>query len=197
MMNGESCMTGSSPTRRSVFLVGFMGAGKSTVGQALASRLGWAFYDLDLIIEERERTSVADLFAAAGEAGFRELERVALADLLENELRQADSVVALGGGTFAQAENRKILRRFEAMTVLLNAPLEELRRRCNESGGQRPLAREGAQFEQLFESRRGAYNLADFQVETGGKAVEDVVAEIEQWISTANSDQVRKAEVRQ
>lgn len=188
-------------------MVGFMGAGKSTVGRILASRLGWAFYDLDLVIEEREGTSVANLFAAAGEARFRELERVALANLLENELRQSDSVVALGGGTFAQAENRKILERFAAMTVLLNAPLEELRRRCNESGGQRPLAREGAQFEQLFESRRVAYNLAGFQVETGGKAVEDVVAEIERWVNVAktnaakidaaNSDQVRKAEVRQ
>src|SRR5438552_1872746 len=166
-------MSGASPTRRSVFLIGFMGAGKSTVGRILAQRLGWAFYDLDLIIEAREQASVASIFAAAGEARFRELEKAALADLLEKELRRADSVVALGGGTFAQAENRKILQIFGARTVLLSAPLEELRRRCNESDSQRPLAQEAARFEQLLESRRGAYNLADFRVETGDKAVED------------------------
>jgi shikimate kinase len=191
-------MSGAPPTRQSVFLIGFMGAGKSTVGRILAQRLGWAFYDLDLIIEAREQTSVANIFAAAGEARFRELEKAALADLLEKELQRADAVVALGGGTFAQIENRKILQIFGARTVLLNAPLEELRRRCNESGSQRPLALEMARFEQLFERRRDVYNLADFQVETGGKAVEDVVAEIEQWVGAANKDhQVQKLEVRQ
>jgi shikimate kinase len=174
-----------------------MGAGKSTVGRILAQRLGWAFYDLDLIIEARQQASVANIFAAAGEARFRELEKAALADLLEKELQQADAVVALGGGTFAQTENRKILQIFGARTVLLNAPLEELRKRCNESGSQRPLALEVARFEQLFESRRDVYSLADFQVETGGKAVEDVVAEIEQWVGAANKDhQVQKLEVR-
>ena len=165
-----------------------MGAGKSTVGRILAARLGWAFYDLDLVIEARERASVPDLFAAAGEARFREVERAALAHLLETDLRRTDSVVALGGGTFAQTENRKILERFAATTVLLNAPLEELRRRCSEGGSQRPLAQEAARFAQLFESRRGAYNLADFQVETGGKAVEEVVAEIELWINTGKTN---------
>jgi shikimate kinase len=190
-------MSGASPTRHSIFLIGFMGAGKSTVGRILAQRLGWAFYDLDLIIEAREQASVANIFAAAGEARFRELEKAALADLLEKELQRADAVVALGGGTFAQMENRKILQIFGARTVLLNAPLEELRRRCNEAGSQRPLALEVARFEQLFESRRDVYSLADFQVETGGKAVEDVVAEIEQWVGAANKDhQVQKLEVR-
>ena len=191
-------MTGPSPTRRSVFLIGFMGAGKSTVGRLLAQRLGWPFYDLDSVIEAREQIGVADIFAASGEARFRELERTALSDLLKNELRHTDSVVALGGGAFAQTENRKILQFFSARTVLLNAPIEELRRRCNESGNQRPLAKEFKRFEQLFENRRDAYNLADFQVETGGKAVEDVVTEIAQWVNAAKVDrQVQKLEVRQ
>jgi len=163
----------------------------------LAQRLGWAFYDLDLVIEAREQTSVTELFAAAGEAKFRELERTALEDLLENELGHVEAVVALGGGTFIQVENRKILQHFEASTVLLNAPLEELRRRCNESGNQRPLAQDG-RFEQLFESRRAAYNLADFQVETGSKSVEEVVTEIERWVNMAKANTAKtKREVGQ
>jgi shikimate kinase len=175
-----------------------MGAGKSTVGRILAQRLGWAFYDLDLMIEARERSSVAKIFATAGEARFRELEKAGLANLLEKELQHSDAVVALGGGAFAQTENREILQFFGARTVLLNAPLEELRRRCHESGNQRPLAGDMARFKQLFESRRDAYSLADFRVETGGKAAEDVVTEIERWVRTANTGrQVQKLEVRQ
>jgi shikimate kinase len=175
-----------------------MGAGKSTVGRILAQRLGWAFYDLDMIIESREQTSIAIIFATAGEPRFRELERTTLAGLLQNELRRDDAVVALGGGAFAQAENRKILQSHGARTVWLRAPIEELRRRCSESGSQRPLAADTARFEQLFESRRDAYGLADFRIETGGKSVEDVVAEIERWIGECNFDRKsQKLEVRQ
>jgi len=175
-----------------------MGAGKSTVGRILAQRLGWAFYDLDVIIESREQTSIDRIFTTLGEPRFRQLEREALAVLLQNELRRSDAVVALGGGAFAQAENRKILQLHGARTVLLNAPIEELRRRCVESGGQRPLAGDAARFEKLFESRRDAYGLADFRVETGGKAVDEVVAEIERWVSAASADRkIQKLEVRQ
>jgi shikimate kinase len=189
-------MTGAPPIR-SVFLVGFMGAGKSTVGRILAQRLAWAFYDLDMVIEAQEKMSVATIFATAGEPRFRELERAALAKLLQNELRRADAVVALGGGAFAQAENRKILQLYGARTVWLSAPIEELRRRCSESGSQRPLAADVARFEQLFESRRDAYGLADFRVETGGKPVEDVVAEIERWVNESNSNRkIQKLEAR-
>ncbi len=197
-IDDQRSMTGPAPTRRSVFLIGFMGAGKSTVGRILAQRLGWKFYDLDLVIEAQEHTSVADIFATHGEVRFRALETVALADLLEKELRLSDAVVALGGGAFAQSENRKILQLFGARTVLLSAPLEELRRRCNESGTQRPLASDPARFEQLFEGRRDAYDQSDFRVETGGKPVEDVVAQIERWVSMAQDvRQVQKLEVRQ
>jgi len=170
-------MPGSPTTRHSIFLVGFMGAGKSTVGRMLAERLGWEFYDLDTIIEAREQKTVANIFAQSGEARFRELERAALIALL-SDLRE-HTVVALGGGAFAQPENRKILERHGARTVFLNAPIEELRRRCSETGSQRPLAVDAGRFTRLFESRREAYGLADFRVETGGKTVDEVASEIE------------------
>lgn len=157
-----------------------MGAGKSTVGRILAQKLGWAFYDLDTIIEAREQTTIANIFAQSGEPKFRELERMALTGLLKDLSHHV--VIALGGGAFAQLENRKILESHGARTVWLNAPIDELRRRCSESGSQRPLAVDPDRFAQLFESRREAYGLADFHIETGGKTVEEVASEIEQSI---------------
>src|SRR6185503_11403615 len=117
-----------------VFLVGFMGAGKSSVGRALASRLGWQFCDLDQVIEKREGKTVAEIFAEREEAGFRAAETKALEELLQDPSRKTDLVIALGGGTFAQPQNRRILEEAQAITVLLEAPLDELRRRCTADG---------------------------------------------------------------
>src|SRR5260370_38013393 len=90
---------------RALFLVGFMGAGKSSVGRALGERLGWTFVDLDERIERREGRAVAELFRSSGEQKFRRAERAAL-DVLVKELRSASAmIVALGGGAFVQKEN--------------------------------------------------------------------------------------------
>ena len=85
---------------RAVFLVGFMAAGKTTVGQELARRLGWDFVDLDARIESCERQSIPEIFRERGESGFRLAETGALRDLLTGSL-QPNCVVALGGGAFA------------------------------------------------------------------------------------------------
>jgi len=172
-------MARAHPTRR-VFLIGFMGAGKTSVGQALASRMGWRFCDLDQVIEHREGNPVAEIFAAQGEAGFRKAETRALMDLLQDPSRAHDLVVALGGGTFAQPRNREALERAGAVTVLLDAPLEELRRRCGADETVRPLALNHSRFAALFEERQPAYRLATHSVNTMNKTVEDVTAEIEQ-----------------
>lgn len=170
---------------RRVFLIGFMGAGKTTVGRALASRLGWNFCDLDQVIESRERKTVAEIFAGQGEAGFRAAETAALNELLQDPSVRRDLVVALGGGAFAQLRNREMLERAGAVTVLLEAPLEELRRRCSADGTLRPLAGDVNRFAELFEVRRAAYHLAKYRVNTMGKAVEDVAAEIERILTAA------------
>ena len=122
MARGES--------NRRVFLIGFMGAGKTSVGQVLARKLGWGFTDLDRLIEAREQKTVAEIFAALGEAGFRAAESAVLTELLEEGGSPNDLVIALGGGTFAQAANRDALLKANAMTILLEAPLHELQRRC-------------------------------------------------------------------
>jgi shikimate kinase len=180
-------------TRR-VFLIGFMGAGKTTVGRTLAQRLGWTFQDLDEVIEHRRGLSVAGIFAEAGEAAFRQMESAALEDLLnqEGDAARGNLIVALGGGAFVQPHNRAALERAGAITILLEAPLEELRRRCTSDGGTRPLARDEAKFAQLFEARRAAYALAQFRVKTMNKAVEEVAAEIEHMLEVVTGSEVKQ-----
>lgn len=168
-----------APSTRRVFLIGFMGAGKTSVGRALAARLGWRFCDLDDVIERREGKTVPEIFAAAAEAGFRRAESEALRELLQDPSYRNDLVVALGGGTFAQPANRAALKEAGAVTVLLEAPLEELRRRCTSDQTVRPLAGNGDRLAELFEQRRAAYQLATHTVNTVGKRVEDISAEIE------------------
>ncbi len=153
-----------------------MGAGKTTVGKALAKRLGWSFRDLDEMIEAREQKTVAAIFASAGEDGFREIESAVLLELLAGS--SGDCVVALGGGTFVVPRNRIALQQAGAFTIWLEAPLDELKRRCNAEGVTRPLALDEARLEQLFEARREAYSLARFREDTSGKTAEEVAKQI-------------------
>jgi shikimate kinase len=163
---------------RRVFLIGFMGAGKTSAGKALAAQLGWRFQDLDDLIEAREGATIAAIFTEKGESGFRELESRALKDLLQDAVQQSDLVVALGGGTFVQARNRELLEQAEAVTVLLDAPVEELMRRCQTESRVRPLAREEERFLELYKQRQPAYALARHKVQTLNKTVEAVAGEI-------------------
>jgi shikimate kinase len=164
-----------------------MGAGKTTVGKVLAQRLGWKFHDLDQLIESREERSIAAIFGDLGESGFRKIEAEVLMELLQMSHSDSGSVIALGGGAFAQPENRDALQRAGAITVLLNAPLEELQQRC-QGTDVRPLAADKDKFAQLFASRHATYNLAQFKVETGGKQVHQVAKEIEQIVRRANGN---------
>src|ERR1041385_3351095 len=165
-------MTSASAKTRSrqrIALIGFMGAGKTTVGRALAKRLRWQFCDLDDLIEQRERQSVAQIFASIGEAGFRQAESAAAGDL----------VLALGGGAFVQEQNRLLLEHAGVITVLLEAPLEELRRRCQSEHKVRPLAQQQERFAELFAARQSGYDRAQLRVQTLNKPVEQIAAEIE------------------
>src|SRR5579863_1901621 len=96
------------PQIQSVLLVGFMGAGKTTVGRALSRRLGCPFEDLDDRIQNREDKTIGRIFQDSGEAGFRRAETAALRELLQ-ELRVSPRVVALGGGTFVHADNSSLI----------------------------------------------------------------------------------------
>jgi shikimate kinase len=167
---------------KAVFLVGFMGAGKTSVGRVLAQRLGWTFEDLDDRIVEREGRTVAEIFQSSGEPVFRRAEQAALASLLEELHAGSSRIVALGGGAFVQSENSALLRASAVPTVFLEAPVDELWRRCcaqaEESGTERPLLRNMQQFRQLYEARRKGYLQASCQVRTGGRAVDAIAGEI-------------------
>jgi shikimate kinase len=171
---------------RCVVLIGFMGAGKTTVGRALAKSLRWNFLDLDDVIEQREHKSVAEIFASSGEPAFRRMESVALAALLQDRQGGGDLVLALGGGAFVQKQNRDALNSAGAITVLLEVPVEELRRRCQAEHRVRPLAQQDARFNELFAARRADYALARFTVQTLNKSVEQVTAEIERLLQSSD-----------
>ena len=158
-----------------IVLVGFMGAGKTSVGRELASRLACRFVDLDEVIVAREGRSVADIFTELGEAYFRQAETRELDRLLREAERPL--VLSLGGGAFMAEANRAALRKAQAVSVRLAAPVEELHRRIGDAP-ERPLARDGDKFKALYEQRQQVYSLADLTVETLDKAIDQVATEI-------------------
>jgi len=162
---------------RVLFLVGFMGAGKTTVGQALARRLGWEFEDLDDRIQVREAQTIEQIFRLAGESAFRIVEHEAIRELL-SERASSNRVVALGGGAIAQPVNAAILRDSGFPIVFLDAPVAELWQRCKEQGIERPLCRDMEQFRDLYQARRRHYMTAGLRVDTSGKDVETIAAEV-------------------
>lgn len=117
-----------------IYLTGFMGCGKSTLGPILANVLGYAYLDLDEDIVRDAGQSIPQLFATEGEAGFRAREALAL----ERTFRQTDLVVALGGGAFVQPGNQALLLQ-KGCVVYLQASLETLVQRALHSKGNRPL----------------------------------------------------------
>jgi shikimate kinase len=165
---------------KAIFLVGFMGAGKSSAGQALARLVGWSFEDLDDRIQRRERRTVADIFRTSGEPGFRRAEQAALAEVLEELESGSAMIVALGGGAFVQETNATRIAASGIPTVFLDAPVEELWRRCSGQAGEieRPLLRSREHFQELYQARRSGYLKASHELQTSGKDVESVAVEI-------------------
>jgi shikimate kinase len=162
---------------RSVFLVGFMGAGKTTVGLALSRRLGLPFQDLDDRIRQRSGKTIEQIFRESGEAEFRKVETAALREVLA-ELDSSTGVVALGGGAFVQPENCTLLEAAGVHSVFLDASVDELLRRCCGESKERPLRRDAKQFRELYEKRRLAYMKAAVRIDTEGKDVEAIAAEV-------------------
>lgn len=156
---------------RPVFLVGFMGSGKSTIGATLARRLGWSFLDTDALVEERAGRAIEAIFRESGEGRFREMEWDALRSL-EGARR---AVVATGGGLFLGVAQRSFLRR-EGTTVWLDVPLEAARERAGDPAV-RPLWREAdpVAFRAFFERRRATYALADVRVDAGHAGTDEIV----------------------
>lgn len=162
---------------RAVVLVGFMGAGKTSVGQELARSLGWRFVDLDDRITARAGRSVARIFAESGEASFRAAESAALAEFVAEMAGAAPCVLALGGGAFVQPPNQDLLKKASLPVLWLDAPVEELAARCSASA-ERPLAHDLDQFRHLYEQRRARYMEADARIDTSRLSVREVAGQI-------------------
>jgi shikimate kinase len=154
-----------------------MAAGKTTVARALADRLGWRSEDIDELIEARERRTVAEIFARSGEPYFRALER----DILKLLLPLRHVVVATGGGTFMDPDNRAAIN-IDGVSVWLDVPLEELVARLP-ADGRRPLAADRAQMERLFAVRQVAYATAQFRIDARDARPETVAERIIEAVS--------------
>jgi shikimate kinase len=159
-----------------IYLVGFMAAGKTTVARALARRLDWQPVDIDELIEQRERLTVSEIFAKRGEAHFRALER----EILIEQTGPRHLVVATGGGTFADPQNRAAINQ-DGVSVWLDVLLDRLIGRVP-ADGRRPLAADRAGFERLYHQRRAAYEQAHVRLDAGRASVDALVEQLVDWL---------------
>lgn len=166
---------------RLIFLVGFMGAGKTTIGRKLAKVLKFKFIDLDKVIEKRAGATVREIFAKEGEPEFRRMEREALSQCVNLK----DYVVALGGGAFVTAENREMISR-EGITVWLDCSLDVCLRRVA-SDRSRPLLADRSEMESLLQKRVSSYSLADYRIDCGERFPADIALEIAFKINSERS----------
>lgn len=159
-----------------VYLVGFMGAGKSTVARVLGKRLDWKVEDVDTLIERDERRDIPTIFRQDGEPYFRAKERAILIGLLP----ERGVVVASGGGTFSDPGNRELMLR-DGAVVWLDAPFATVVNRVP-LDGRRPLASDRLEMEQLYNQRLAAYRQAHLRVDAGKGSVEELVEYIVEWL---------------
>jgi Shikimate kinase len=143
-----------------IYLVGFMGAGKTTVGRELAARMEVPFFDLDDLIEAAEGMSIRELFEQRGEPYFRKRER----DLLRSTRHLDRAVIATGGGTFAIDENIQLIQT-DGLSVHLSAPYALVRARAGLKPSDRPLFRDDTSAHELFNARARYYRMADLTLE--------------------------------
>jgi len=150
-----------NPVGKHVYLTGFMGAGKSTVGRALAERLDWPFLDLDDSIEAQQGMTIAEIFASRGEAWFRQLESAALRSLDDS----VAAVVATGGGVLSVPENREWMRA-HGLAVWLDVSFELVTERLAATDQEtRPLFENESQARELFAKRQSQYGDSDLRIE--------------------------------
>ena len=159
-----------------VYLVGFMGAGKTTVARALAKRLDWQVEDIDDRVEKRERRDIPTIFRQEGEPYFRAVEQEELIGLLPAR----GLVVATGGGTIVDPVTREMMLR-DGAVIWLDAPFSTIIERVP-SDGRRPLAADRIEMESLYNQRLMAYSRAHLRVDAGKGSVEDLVDQIVDWL---------------
>jgi shikimate kinase len=161
-----------------IYIVGFMGAGKTTVGRELAARVEAPFFDLDELVETAEKMTIKEIFGQQGEPYFRKRER----DLLRSTHYLEDAVIATGGGTFTFEENIQFIQS-EGLSVYLSAPYTLLRSRIGEKAAERPMFRDEVAAHDLYNSRIRFYRMCDVTLEiraeeTPGEIVQRILLEL-------------------
>lgn len=159
-----------------LYLTGFMGCGKTTVGRLLAEELGWNFADIDAEIEKEQLETIAQIFAERGEPEFRALESDAIRCRIALIEAGYPTVVALGGGALTVQPNWELIER-NGITIWLDCPLDRIRSRIGDDVS-RPLARDALQFERLFELRRPLYARAHFSVDAAADDPQEIARTI-------------------
>lgn len=166
----QSLPASSIPPR--IFLVGFMGSGKTTIGRLLARRLGRPFIDLDERIVERTGRSISRLFAERGEAAFRQLETELIGEVID----EPEAVISLGGGAFVSEVNRRMIQA-SGVSIWLDCAFEIIVKRL-EGTNDRPLNTSPEQLRRLLESRLSSYAQADLRIDASRSQPAELVEEI-------------------
>jgi shikimate kinase len=173
-----------------IVLVGFMGTGKSAVGAHLAQALGWPFVDTDVVVEARAGCRIAEIFARAGEPGFREQESAVVAEAAA----QDRVVIATGGGVLGRDENVNRLKANGRLVCLTARPEVILER--THPWGDRPLLGTASDprqaVERLLRDRAPHYALADLTIDTSDLTVEEVAARVLAGLKLAPGASPRK-----
>lgn len=155
-----------------MYLVGFMGSGKSTIGSGVAKRLNVQFVDLDDLIEKQDGRNVRDIFRESGEPHFREIE----SEVLGRVSRTSPRVVALGGGTYVDPGNRAVIDR-TGVAVYLETTFETIIERVP-LDGTRPLFSSREQVRELYDERLPFYRMAPVRVPTDGLEPDEIVGRV-------------------
>jgi shikimate kinase len=172
-----------------IFLTGFMGSGKSTVGPILANTIGFQFVDLDQLIEEKEKKKIGDIFAQEGEKKFRDLERAMLREVLHRH----STIVSLGGGTVTNEESLELIKK-SGVVIYLKSDSEHIFNRLR-TKSDRPMLRDDAgklldgndlmkKIEGLLKFRSPYYEQADIIINTDDKKIGYTIDELAKKIST-------------
>jgi shikimate kinase len=155
-----------------IYLVGFMGSGKTTVGRELAARIDAPFFDLDELVESAERLSIKEIFAQHGEPYFRKRER----DVLRSTKHLEGAVIATGGGTFTFDENVQFIQA-EGLSVYLSASYALLRARIGDKAADRPLFSDDLATHELYANRIRYYRMADLAIDVREKETPSEIVE--------------------
>jgi shikimate kinase len=145
-----------------IYLAGFMASGKTTIGRALAKRIGWHFADLDYDIEAEYGTTIARIFDERGEAEFRRIETRAVQNRVSKIRLGVPTILALGGGTYTQEANAELIEN-NGVSLWIDCPFDVISRRVA-TNGHRPLARDPVRFRELFLERQTFYEKAAIRV---------------------------------